>query len=84
MDQGEAEFVAAEISRLHRADVGRAFCSLYRTNFQSRSLEEAFGGWVRYRLSADSVSTSARRLKMRWPTPAWRCTPTTMWRFFAF
>ncbi len=48
---GEAEFVAAEISRLGREDSDAHFAALYRTNFQSRSLEEALRRLgIRYRL----------------------------------
>ena len=38
---GEAEFVAAEISRIVRNDLNAHVAVLYRTNFQSRAFEEA-------------------------------------------
>ncbi|MGH9703186.1 MAG: ATP-dependent helicase [Candidatus Acidiferrales bacterium] len=48
---GEAEFVSAEISRLGRENSDAHFAALYRTNFQSRSLEEALRRLgIRYRL----------------------------------
>ena len=48
---GEAEFIAAEASRLSRNDSEARLAVLYRTNFQSRSLEESFRRLgLRYRL----------------------------------
>ncbi len=47
----EADYVTAEILQLRRRDPGARLAVLYRTNFQSRALEESFRrSGIRYRL----------------------------------
>jgi DNA helicase-2/ATP-dependent DNA helicase PcrA len=75
-EHDEAAFVAGEIDRLtdeHGVRPGDV-AVFYRTNAQSRAIEEVFVR-VGCRTRWPAVCASARRSAMRWPT--WQANPTT-------
>ena len=65
----EADFIVRTVKQARAADTGSTIAVLYRTNSQSRAIEDSLmrERRCRTRSSAASASTSARKSRTRWP-----------------